>query len=104
MVPAKRGEMVAFEKSHSYTSISDGTVRYSTFHLGEVDRASRDGVVKAIRPNKGSYVPVRVDRGVTVYTISAERQAQARALFAGAVYPGLEFESAAALRDAVLAA
>jgi hypothetical protein len=44
---ARKGDVVAIERRHSSTYVHGQTVRHSTWHVGRVESASRDGLVKS---------------------------------------------------------
>lgn len=107
---AKKGDVVAVELRHSSTYVHGRTERSSTWHLGRVGSATRDGSVKTaivVEPTESGRPFERVcheyDRnrgyGWAAHTISTDELRQAAATLPPAV-----FNSADELRAAIMAA
>lgn len=93
--PAKRGQFVAIERSHSYFTLGKGTTRYSEFHIARVVSITREGLVKTA--DFGSGVAYKARDWKMAWTIPAQHQAGAAALF------GQSFDSQDAAVNAIRA-
>lgn len=81
MSKAKKNDIIVVVKSHSATTVKMKTTRYDTYHLAQVTKATRLGIVQQCRPIGGDLIEVETDPAVRVLTIEdADKQALARKL------------------------
>jgi len=101
--PVRKGDVVAIEVTHSSTSIDFKREVYKVWHLAYVERASREGECREIRFAGQSHALRSAGIG-KIYPISGARQLAARKLAEAMPYPGIEYQTADELRQAILAA
>lgn len=98
----KRGDYVAFQETHSATTVKYERSTWTTFHLGQVDTATREGIAKKLTrsyPEFSSIVRIEPGCRVQVMCLPHEMQRAAGELFRS--HPCNGFKTAEDLKSAL---
>lgn len=98
----RKGDVVAMAITHSYQSLKDGRHTYTQYHLARVFKATRDGKAQKVMIGASTVPQYVAGLGQVMAITDKALNAAARRLLDNMTYPGTEWDSAEALKAAIV--